>query len=108
MSGIFFRPNANTQMVAANTTSQIMTLPSCGAVMIHAFTNPAFVNISSNANVTATIANTTTSSASVPVETGAPQFISTGQLFNNAPGPVYVAIVSGSTGNVYVTPIEVL
>jgi hypothetical protein len=108
MAGIYFRPNGNTQVIAANSTSQTMTLPSCGAVMVHAFGNVSFVNISSNANVTATIANVTTSSASVPVEIGAPQFISTGQQFNNTPGPVYVAIVSGASGNVYVTPVEVL
>jgi hypothetical protein len=105
---IYFRTNGNTQVVAANSTSQTLTFQSCGAVMVHAFGNPAFVRISNLANATATIANATTSSASVPVEAGTPQFISTGQQFNNTPGPVYVAIVSGASGNVYVTPIEVL
>ena len=113
MSTILYRPNGNTQFLTANTTSQTLTLPACGAVMVHTFgsllaNNPVFVAISSNANVTATIANVTTSSQTVPIEPSTPNFISTGQLYNNTPGPVYVAVISNTTGNVCVTPVEVL
>lgn len=102
------RPNGNTQFVAANTTSQLLTFKSCGSVLVNVTGNICFVNIGTANTVTATVANASTSSSSIPVQTGTPVVLATGQSFNQVPGNVYIAVISDSSGSVFVTPVEAL
>jgi hypothetical protein len=100
------RSTGNTQVVAANATSQLLTFASAGAFLVTAVGNTAFVNIGTANTITAGIANTTASNQSVPVVSNVPQVFSTGQTYNQTPGAVYVAVISAGTGNVYITPVE--
>jgi hypothetical protein len=100
------RSTANTQFVAANTASQLLSFKSCGSLLVNVTGNICFVNIGTANTVTATVANATSSSSSVPVQPGTPVVLSTGQSFNQTPGTVYVAVISGTTGSVFVTPVE--
>ena len=100
------RTTGNTQFVAANTSSQLLTFKSCGSVLVNVTGNVCFVNIGTANTVTATVANASTTSASVPVQAGVPFVLQTGQTFNQTPGNVYVAVVSGTSGNVFITPVE--
>ena len=100
------RTTGNTQFVAANATSQMLTFPSTGSVLVTVTGNICFVNISSANTVTANIANATVSSQSVPVAVGTPVVLLTGQTYNQSPGNVYVAVIGSGNANVFVTPVS--
>jgi hypothetical protein len=106
------RTTGNTQFVAANATSQLVTFVPTGTqtlaqlLVTVADANVCFVNISSANTATATIANATTSSQSIPVTQGTPLLLSAGQQYNNTPGNVYVAVIASGTANVFISPVS--
>jgi len=100
----------NTQFVAANATSQILTfIPSgtqtLGGLLVTVLDGNSYVMVS-DSDEAATIANVTTSSATVPVYAGSPTVILSNQKYNQTPGNVYVAVISDTTANVFVTPVQ--
>lgn len=99
-----FRTTGNTQVVVANAVSQLLTFAATGSLLINVVGGTGYVNIGTANTVTATIANATTSSSSVPVQAGGAVVLQTGQSFNQEPGAVYVAVIG--TGNVFVTPVS--
>jgi hypothetical protein len=105
------RTTGNTQFVAANSSSQVLTFTTTGAqdvgqLLINVIgANTCYFNVSTANTVTATIANATTSSQSIPVTAVVPVVLSTGQQYNQAPGNIYVAVISSGTASVFVTPV---
>ena len=99
-----FRTTGNTQVVAANAVSQLLTFKSTGSILVNVIGGTGYVNIGTANTVTATIANASSSSASVPVQAGGPVVLLTGTSFTQTPAAVYVAVIG--TGNVFVTPVS--
>ena len=98
------RSLGNTQCVVANATSQLLTFQSTLSLLVTSVESTAFVTVGTANTITAATPAPGSATSSIPVAAGWPQIFSTGQQFNQDPGPVYIAIVG--SGNVFVSPVE--
>jgi DeoR/GlpR family transcriptional regulator of sugar metabolism len=108
-NNIAFQPMGNTVLLSCTTTTSNAAItaisPSNQFMIVNTGSVPAFVVLSANSAVTATIANATTNSAAFCVGAGATKVIS--QYQSNANLTIYAAgITSTSSASVFITPGE--
>ncbi len=108
-NNIAFQPMGNTVLLACTTATSNASITAVSPVNQYMIVNTgnvaAFVTLSGNANVTATVANATANSTSFCVGAGSTKVIT--QYQSNANVTVYAAgITSSGSANVFITPGE--
>lgn len=107
-NNIAFQPMGNTSVLAVTgtsaNTSVVANSPVNQFMIANVGANPAFVNISANSSVTATIPTAGTPASGFCIPSGALKVISAIQ--SSPTQTMYVAAVSNATTTLYITPGE--